>query len=258
MNQAAAVDIWRGPAIPFRGGSSVNAKVVLVSSQPDFLEPGGTVFERRGTLVYSAPSAPALRAVLLEVVPELIVVNGGSPAGDLLDVLQMIRSQTNPHDTAVILVMRPAEQHLIPDWFALRARTQVSDYPCTTTEVMHDAAVLAGWTQRHHTRVKVRVLVLLRKRVFTVNGYTVDLSKGGMGLMTRDALPVGEIGICTFTLDPAEGELSVPAVVVRSVAGEEGHTHGLEFIDPTVQQLTQIANYISREQTARPRPALVG
>ncbi len=83
----------------------------------------------------------------------------------------------------------------------------------------------------------------------------LDLSAGGVRLLTRTALALGECVVCHFEL-PAEACFALPAKVVRidpAPPGRSGQGVALEFVGLPEEHRASLLRWIYREQVRRHR-----
>ncbi len=70
--------------------------------------------------------------------------------------------------------------------------------------------------------------------VGTQRGIGCDISRGGLGVYTRDPVPIGEVVSVTLGSAPVEvGNLSGRARVVRVEANPVGFRLALQFVQPS-------------------------
>lgn len=99
------------------------------------------------------------------------------------------------------------------------------------------SVVMTACTDRP-LRAAVPVLVAFESESFTVRDFSLDLSVGGIFLITENSCPWGTIGTLKFRTSQFEEPFVVDGRVVRVVAPDEalpGRPAGLgiEFLDPT-------------------------
>ena len=85
-------------------------------------------------------------------------------------------------------------------------------------------------------RAVVPILVSMTSGTLTVREFTLDLSEGGIFLLTDRMYPVGSPATLTFRASPFDDQFRIKAKIVRAVPGDEGQGPaglGIEFIDLT-------------------------
>jgi len=87
-------------------------------------------------------------------------------------------------------------------------------------------------------RAAIPVLVTFESESFTVRDFTLDLSVGGMFLITEHSCPWGTIGTLKFRTSQFEEPFTVDGRVVRIVKTDEAQPGrpaglGIEFLEPT-------------------------
>ena len=85
-------------------------------------------------------------------------------------------------------------------------------------------------------RAVVPILVSMTSGTLTVREFTLDLSEGGIFLLTDRTCPVGSLVALTFRASPFDDPFRLKAKIVRAVqvgAGQGPAGLGIEFIDPS-------------------------
>ena len=85
-------------------------------------------------------------------------------------------------------------------------------------------------------RAAVPILVSMTSGPLTVREFTLDLSEGGMFLLTDRICPPGSLATLTFRASSFDDPFRIKAKIVRAVPGDEGQGPaglGIEFIDLT-------------------------
>ena len=102
----------------------------------------------------------------------------------------------------------------------------------TTTSAAEDER---RW-QRQSVVIPVNVTVILEGERHSFRGQASDISRGGMRLFLTRELPFGTSLTLEFLIPYHTRELVVRGVV----RNREGFTHGVEFLNPTVEQQQMI------------------
>ena len=96
----------------------------------------------------------------------------------------------------------------------------------------------------------------------TTTGQLIDLSAGGMQVVTKTGLPVGGRVLCRFTLSRPLGHLMVDARVLRdyertSDVGVTSHRAHLQFVDLTAKDRDRLIKFVfQRERELRQKGVL--
>jgi c-di-GMP-binding flagellar brake protein YcgR len=96
----------------------------------------------------------------------------------------------------------------------------------------------------------------------TTTGQLVDLSAGGMQVVTKTGLPAAERVLCRFTLSRLLGHLMVDARVLRdyervSDVGVTSHRAHLQFLDMTAKDRDRLIKFVfQRERELRQKGVL--
>jgi uncharacterized protein (TIGR02266 family) len=107
---------------------------------------------------------------------------------------------------------------------------------------------------RRHPRVNLPVLVSFATATYTVEDYVLNLSEGGIFLLTERSCLVGTRGRLTFRLSQFDNPFELQAEVVRNVdAGDETDGQkrgmGMMFVDPTERTRQQLRQLVAGVQS---------
>ena len=86
--------------------------------------------------------------------------------------------------------------------------------------------------ERYDVRIEVNVTVVENGKQVSVVGQACDVSKGGLRLFVTRAIDPGSSVTMEFLLPYYSKELVIRGVV----RNRDGFTHGVEFVNPTVEQ----------------------
>jgi hypothetical protein len=86
--------------------------------------------------------------------------------------------------------------------------------------------------ERYDVRIEVNVEVVENGKRATLVGQASDVSKGGLRLFVTRAFEPGSSITMEFVLPYYSNELVIRGVI----RNREGFTHGVEFINPTIEQ----------------------
>lgn len=122
----------------------------------------------------------------------------------------------------------------------------------------------AGTAPRRHVRVPVTIndgqfwaVEENEKFGATIPGSIVDLSAGGLQVMTKTGLPEGQVVLVRFTLSRVAGHLMVDARVLRdyerlSDVGVKTHRSHLEFLELPERERDRLIKFVfQRERELR-------
>lgn len=221
-------------------------RVVVVSSDLDFLRKHGSFLDRRETVVHHATDAIGFWQLLAKGLPDLVVVDAPSVAEHLRNVLEIVRTSMSEAMSALMVVLDAEESEAsLPRWVGERPRTAVVRRPFDPEDLLAISASLGGWPQRRELRVQVEVHMVAASPERTVVGFTRDISEGGMCFVSDAFASPGEVVVCGFALPGGDyGDFSIPARVLRCHPYDEGFEHGLAFVRATAWDRQRIAAFI--------------
>ena len=96
------------------------------------------------------------------------------------------------------------------------------------------------------------VTIIVPGDELVINGHAVDLSRGGMRIMTSTDLPAGQPIVLRFSLPPSARELLVRAKIALTFydASQKHYAHGIAFTQYSTQDHDAIASFIAEKETS--------
>jgi uncharacterized protein (TIGR02266 family) len=123
--------------------------------------------------------------------------------------------------------------------------------PETVTATRKEPSPAGGPNDRQHARHEVNLEVSLASEHNFYNGFSENISEGGIFIATHDPLPMGEVVQLSFKL-PSGHEVNVHGEVrwIRDahVMGDATPGMGLKFNDLSEEDRVAIENFLERRE----------
>lgn len=105
---------------------------------------------------------------------------------------------------------------------------------------------MEGSEKRNNQRFSCRVPVLCRKGTLFDNSQTIDIGKGGVGVISPKFIPVGTNLVMEIAMSPkSEPLLAVGSVRwVQRLSGQERYRLGMAFTDISQDSENRLSEYL--------------
>ena len=223
--------------------------ILLVDDSNIFLELERTFFKRSGCRILVARNGVETLKVARETHPDIILLDLVMPDMDGADTCRQLKEDASTRDIPVLIVSSRGDEAAKRRCFDAGAIDFVLK-PLRQREIVQKVADVLDVSYRQHLRIGVKISVDKQVGSRRYEGYSLNLSEGGMFIRSEAHLEDGDLLELSFTLPDHQDPIAVKAQVVRieDATFSRGGGFGVRFINLSPAHREQICQFIETVQ----------